>query len=143
MIPNGWAVRPATGFNELVGPYYEVDGAPAAEKFVQCGFRGEARHGNARGVVHGGMLATALDTALAQRCAAEAGMPCAGIQLNVQYVGGMQSNDFAAIPPEVVRATRRLLFVPGVMRVDDRTIATADGIWTILAPRTEAKPAAG
>ena len=41
--------------------------------------------------------------------------------------------EFAEIEVEIVRATRSLVFLRGVMRVGDRVVATADGVWKILA----------
>jgi len=59
-VPEGWVVRPSKAFGTHVGPFY----IPLGGGTAQCGFVADARHGNKRGVVHGGMLATAFDTAL-------------------------------------------------------------------------------
>jgi acyl-coenzyme A thioesterase PaaI-like protein len=133
-IPEGWVRRQAKAFATHVGPFYTP---PGGDK-LQCGFLADERHGNKRGVVHGGMLATAFDVALGDACWEAAGQrPCATVQLNVHYIGAVQLGEFALVRSEVLKATRSLVFLRGVMRVGDRTVATADGVWKILQWRGE------
>ena len=54
------------------------------------------------------------------------------MQLTIQFVGALQLHEFAEISVEIVRATRSLVFLRGVMVAAGRTIATADGVWKIL-----------
>ena len=53
------------------------------------------------------------------------------------YVGALALGEFADLQAEITRATRSLVFLRGTMRVGDRTVATADGVWKILAWRGE------
>ena len=126
---------PTQAFGTHVGPFFRpADGDRAA-----CGFVADARHGNKRGVTHGGMLATAFDVALGNACwSAAQERPCATVQLTIQYVGALELGAFAVIRSEIVRVTSSLVFARGVMAVDDRVIATADGVWKILVWRGEA-----
>lgn len=133
-IPDGWVLRPGKAFNTHVGPYYQRADGDA----MRCGFLTDARHGNKRGVTHGGMIATSFDVALGNASWDAAGQkPCATIQLNITYIGGLELNVFTEIAVELVRATRSLVFLRGVMTAAGRTIATADGVWKILAWRGE------
>ncbi len=129
-----WEVQKTQAFGTYVGPIYRpVDGDG-----LTFGFFADERHANKRGVTHGGMLATAFDIALGNASwAAAKQQPSATVQLTIQYVGALQLGEFAIITAEVVRATRSLVFVRGVMTVGDRIIATADGVWKILAWRGE------
>jgi len=130
--PPGWVIRPGKAFNSHVGPFYQRAGGDA----LRCGFVADARHANKRGVVHGGMLATAFDVALGNASWQAAGeKPCATVQLNTQFVAAVNLGEFAEIAIEIVRATRSLVFLRGVMRVGERVVATADGVWKILAWR--------
>jgi acyl-coenzyme A thioesterase PaaI-like protein len=82
------------------------------------------------------MVATAFDVALGNASWDAAGQkPCATVQLNIHYVGALKLHEFTEIAVEVVRATRSLVFLRGVMSVGERVIATADGVWKILAWR--------
>ena len=133
-IPEGWVVRPSKAFATHVGPFYQ----PPDGGHLRCGFRADDRHGNKRGVVHGGMLATAFDVSLGNASWEAAGQkPCATVQLNVHFIGALKLGEFADMQAEVIKATRSLVFVRGTMRVADRLIATADGVWKILAWRGE------
>jgi uncharacterized protein (TIGR00369 family) len=133
-VPEGWEIRPAKAFATLVGPMYWPPGGGVHE----CGFVADHRHGNKRGVVHGGMIATAFDIALGNLGWSTAGQhPCATVQLNVHYIGAVKLGDFAIARTEVVKATRSLVFMRGMMTVDERVVATADGVWKILEWRGE------
>ena len=130
--PEGWVIRPGKAFNTHVGPFYQREDGSA----LRCGFITDARHGNKRDVTHGGMIATAFDVALGNASWDAAGQkPCATVQLNIHYIGALQLHEFAEIAVEIVRATRSLVFLRGTMLVGEQTIATADGVWKILAWR--------
>ena len=136
-IPPGWKLRPGHDFNTFVGPFYEPESGDAA----RCGFLTDGRHGNKRGVTHGGMIATAFDVALGNAAwQAADGQRCATIQLTIQYVGALQLHEFAEITVETIRATRSLVFLRGVMVTAGRMIATADGVWKILKWRDDSAP---
>ena len=133
-VPEGWTKLATKAFGTHVGPFYR----PADGDTLQCGFVADERHGNRRGVVHGGMLATAFDIALGSACwEAASQRPSATVQLSVQFVGALQLGEFASIRAEIIKTTRSLVFVRGIMRVDDRIVATAEGVWKILAWRGE------
>lgn len=138
-IPPGWVIRPGKEFNSHVGPFYQREGGDPA----RCGFLTDERHGNKRGVCHGGMIATAFDVALGNAgWSASGGRPCATINLNIQFIGALHLHEFAEIGIETLRATRSLVFLRGVMTVGERLVASADGVWKILAWREET-PASG
>lgn len=133
-VPPGWAVRPGKNFNSFVGPYYEPEGGDGS----RCGFMTDERHGNKRGVTHGGMIATSFDVALGNAAwKAASGQRCATVQLTIQYIGALNLHEFAEISVETVRATRSLVFLRGIMVADGRIIATADGVWKILKWRND------
>ena len=133
-VPEGWVVRPGKAFNTHVGPFFY----PAEGGVALCGFLPDARHGNKRGVVHGGMIATAFDVALGNASwEAASQKPCATVQLNVHFVGALKLGEFAQVRSEVMRAARSMVFLRGTMAVGDRLVATADGVWKILEWRGE------
>ena len=133
-VPAGWVQVPTKAFGTLVGPFYRP---PGGESLI-CGFLADERHGNKRGVVHGGMLATAFDVALGNACwEAAKQKPCATVQLNVHFIGALKLGEFAVLRSEVVKATRTIVFLRGTMTVGDRIVGTADGVWKILEWRGE------
>lgn len=131
-VPSGWEQLPTEAFGNHVGPFWR----PPGDGFCLCGFIADGRHGNKRAVVHGGMVATAFDIALGHACWSAADRaPIVTVTLLIQYVDALRMGEFATVQTEIVRTTRSMVFVRGVMKVADRTIATADGVWKRLARR--------
>ena len=134
-VPEGWTPRPTKAFGTHVGPFYNAPGGDA----LGCGFVAQPKHGNKRGVVHGGMIATAFDVALGNAAWDAVGQkPCATVQLNVSFLGALQVGEFAAVQAEVVKATRTMVFMRGTMVAAGRIVAMADGVWKKLEWRGEA-----
>ncbi len=133
-VPDGWVLRATKAFGTHIGPFYCPPGGDKAG----CGFLADERHGNKRGVVHGGMLTSAFDVALGNASwDAASQRPCATVQLNVQFLGAVKLGEFASVAVEVMKATRTLVFLRGVMTVEGRVVAVADGVWKILEWRGE------
>lgn len=134
--PEGWVATTGAGFRTMIGPFYRP--ADVSDATV-LGFVADARHANKRGVVHGGMVATAFDTALGDCCWHVTDQrPSVTVQLSIQYISALELGDFAVVTAEIVRRTRTLIFARGTMRVGERAVATADGVWKILSARPAA-----
>ena len=131
-VQAGWKPRSAeTGFTELVGAFWsrrDGDGWRYAAL-------PDERHVNNRGVVHGGLLLAFADHALGLTVWERIGRRhCATVQLNMQFVEAGQPGAMLELDAEIVRTARSLVFVRGIIRAGDRTVAMADGIWKILGP---------
>jgi acyl-coenzyme A thioesterase PaaI-like protein len=131
-VPEGWLTKHVNAFDTLVGPFY----FPPSRSGMECGFLADERHANLRGVVHGGVLATAFDVALGTAGrTVSAPHHHATIELGVHFISAMVLGEFAIVRSEMIRATRDFVFLRGVMTVDKRVIATGEGIWKTLRPR--------
>jgi len=132
LVADGWAPLDSGGFIEIVGQIYVKEDGDT----VRYGFMAEPRFKNRRSVLHGGYLSAFADRtlALAGRRVNNSG-PQATIELSVRFIDAVQIGEFVESVPEVVRKTRSVIFVRGTMVVGSRTVATADGIWRIFAPR--------
>jgi uncharacterized protein (TIGR00369 family) len=118
-----------TAFSDLVGPIWrrEENGEP------RFGFVVAPKHLNRAGNLHGGMLMMLADMAMAMTArVATGGKPHATIELNIQFVGGVKLGEFVVAHPEVVRATRSVVFMRAKMFVGSRTVVTTNAIWKIL-----------
>jgi acyl-coenzyme A thioesterase PaaI-like protein len=126
----GWRKREDDGFIGLVGPMWERianDGA------LRHGFVAEVRHVNLLGVVQGGMLMTFADRAMglaAWRAAND--QPSTTVQFNMNFIAAAKIGSFVEIAPRVVRATRSLIFMEGVLSADGVELATAQGLWKVV-----------
>ena len=118
-----------TAFGELVGPIWGKDdsGKP------RFGFTVAPKHLNRSGNLHGGMLMTLADQDMAMAARQATGSKRhATIELNIQFVDGVKLGEFVIACPEVVRATRSVVFMQAKMFVGARLVVTTSGIWKIL-----------
>ncbi|MDN3564655.1 PaaI family thioesterase [Paeniroseomonas aquatica] len=127
----GWKRMQPDGYPGLIGPFWfkrDADGGG-----FRYGFTAEARHLNLGGVVHGGMLMSFADDVLGMTVWEAAGRkPCTTVQLSTQFIAPVKLGDYVVGRAEVLRTTRSVVFVRGLVSVGDRTIVHADGIWKIL-----------
>jgi uncharacterized protein (TIGR00369 family) len=127
---HGWEeVVNHTAFGDLVGPIWQCEGGDR----LRFGFVVAPKHLNRAGNLHGGMLMTVADQSMAMTARrATGGKPHATIELNIQFVGGVRLGEFVESHPELVRATRSLVFMQAKMFVGTRLVVTTNGIWKIL-----------
>jgi uncharacterized protein (TIGR00369 family) len=125
----GWEIVNNTAFGDLVGPIWKHE---EGER-LRFGFVVAPKHLNRAGNLHGGMLMTLADQSMAMTARkATGGKRHATIELNTQFVGGVRLGEFVEAHPEVVRATRSVVFMQAKMFVGTRVVVTTSGIWKIL-----------
>ena len=94
----------------------------------------EPHHANRRGVAHGGVVSSVLDSAMGGAVVSTmtAEEWCATMQLSVTFVDGPRAGSTITATGRVVRRGRRVAFAEGTL-VDPqgRTLATAQGVWYI------------
>ena len=130
VIPHGWEVRhfgrDEQGYSVLIGPLL----ARQEEDRCAYGLVIEPKHLNVHGVVHGGLIASLTDHGLGMIVWESVGRePCVTVELNLKYISAGQLGDLLTVRGEVIRATRSLVFVRGLITAGDRTVAMADGVW--------------
>lgn len=132
----GWTRMADGGFLNMVGPLWQkADGSR-----VRYAFLAEPKHENLRGVVQGGMIMTFADRAMGMTSRqVNENKPQATVQLDVHFVDAVQIGDFVEAYAEVVRKTRTLLFMRAELRVGERIVATANGMWKVLAKTPKAE----
>ncbi len=130
-VPRDFVVcRIADGrFARAVGPLYVREGEPA-----RFGFLAEARHGNRREAVHGGMLMTLADQVLGLTVMQAVGLdtPVVTVSLHCDFVSAAMPGDWIEGEATVTRMTRSLIFVRGSLVHGDRVVLSAAGVWKKL-----------
>ena len=59
------------------------------------------------------------------------------MQLDMQFVDAVQIGEFVEAHCKVVRRTRSLIFMDAELKVGERVVATAKGLWkTLGAPKS-------
>ena len=126
----GWEIiSNNTAFGELVGPVWRHKEGERP----RFGFVVAPKHLNRAGNLHGGMLMTLADNAMAITAREASGAKRhATIELNIQFIGAVRLGEFVEAHPEVARATRSLVFMQAKMFVGTRLVVTTNGIWKIL-----------
>ncbi len=124
----GWSTwgNGSDPFETLTGPFYMK---PLAEGGYICAFMPEERHCNGMGNIHGGCLMTFADFALFAHCHDYMNeQPCVTMQFESQFVGGAKAGVLIESQGEIVRATRTMLFIRGVLSQSDKPVLAYSAI---------------
>lgn len=125
----GWKPVPAKDYPAMIGPFL----ARRAGEGWEYAFLPEQRHLNLGGVVHGGMLMSFADDVLGMTVWEAAGRkPVTTVQLSNQFIAPGRLGGLITGRAEVLRATRSVVFVRGMLTQGDTVLTHADGVWKIL-----------
>ncbi|HYN62872.1 MAG TPA: PaaI family thioesterase [Rubrivivax sp.] len=131
-IPEGFRARNfGDGFIGVNGPLYMKRLQPG----VQLGFRVEPRHCNPMGICHGGMMATFCDMLLPISAHYLSGdlakrfLPT--ISLQVDFLGPTPLGSWVQGEAQLLRATRSMVFMQGLVTADGTHVARVSGIFKI------------
>lgn len=114
---------------ELIGPIlYRGQGQD-----MVLGLRLEAKHCNARGTVHGGMLATLADVALGYATASASDPPAnlVTVNLSLDYAGTARIGDWLETHVEIQRQGSRVSFANGYIVVNDQRIVRVSAVFLV------------
>ena len=135
-IPEGFRPIPITsGFIGINGPLYLRHVVREAGDLVHIGFRVEERHTNPMNNCHGGMLATFCDMLLPlsiHRLSKEVGhrfLPT--INLQIDYLAATPLGAWVEGQAQVLRVTRSLVFMQGLVQADGLPVARVSGIFKV------------
>lgn len=126
----GFIAPKSGGFVGLNGPIYIKDwsGPPIS------GFQVEERHCNPFGLCHGGWLSTFADVMLARQVPplGISGGEFVTVSLSVDFVGAAKLGDWVEGQGEVIRKTKKLVFVQGIAQSGERMILRTNCIFQRL-----------
>ena len=126
---SGWTIVETTGFLHLIGPLWQrvVNGEHEYALVAQ------EKHHNRRGLVQGGVLMTFADRTCGMSARFASDRPTlATIQMDTHFVEAGKIGEILTSKPRVVRSTRSLIFVSTEVKVGERCIAMANGVFKIL-----------
>ena len=125
----------AGGFIDLIGPVHAVAGPDGGDALA---FAVAPRHLDPSGQCHPGMLTAFADHVLgtlARAAVAEAGgAGVATVSLNCDFIGTVAAGETVVGTAQIIRRTRSMVFVAGLLHASGRTVLSANGIWKVLAP---------
>ena len=123
---------PDDPFEMQTGPFYWRLRDDGRHHFV---LRAEARHCNRQGIVHGGLMVTMIDLALAATAKEALQDRYVTISLNSEFVAAGNVGDLIEASGELVRRTHSMAFVRGQVSSDDRILLTSSGVFKRLTDR--------
>lgn len=106
--------------------------ARRSERAVQLGLRVTSAHCNARGFLHGGVIASLADNAMGLSLAPATGNAAVTVNLTLDYVHSAQPGQWLQVEPRVIRAGGKLGFVDALVTADGETIARANATFRIV-----------
>ena len=137
-IPAGYVeIATGNGFSSRNATFY---GQWVNER-LRLGFRVGEQHRNLGGVLHGGMLATFADTllpcaAMYQAFAGRRFLPT--ISLQIDYLAPAAMGAWVHGEAEVLRTTRNMVFMQGLIHADNALIARVSGVFKHGSAKFEA-----
>lgn len=131
LLAEGWQPVRQSAFTQLVGPFY----SRRDDEATRFCFRVAPKHDNTVERAHGGMIMAFCDDALGLAAHwARPGMRLLTIGFECQFVNAAALDELVIAETTVTRATATLVFMRGICRVGDRTVATCSGIWKVVGP---------
>ncbi len=125
----GWVLLEDAGYTGVVGPFWRRE----LEQGVALALRVRRDHLNHNGTAHGGVLLAMADQTLGLSALhVSGGLKQATIQLDFQFLAPAIEGETIVASGEVTRQTRSVVFTRGELRVGDRTVGVATGLWKLL-----------
>ena len=127
-VPAGFAPLFRTSpFLDLIGPVYSQ--GRGAELVV--GLRVSAKHANARGLAHGGVLTTLADIALGYAASTLRDPPVRMVtaSLTTDFAGSAQVGDWVEARTDIQKLGGRLVFANAYLTVGDERIVRASAVF--------------
>ena len=108
------------------------------ENAVSMGLRLAKPHTNARGLVHGGLIASLADNSMGYSCAVATAWATSfvTVSLAVDYVGSAQLGQWLSVECEVIKTGGTLCFAQSLIKADGAVIARANGTFRVV-PKKE------
>lgn len=128
--PSDWTRREMKGIPASLGALWtrrEEDGWRYAVQLDES-------HANAQGFIHGGVLMTFLDHAMSLLIWEAAGRAMTStIHLDSHFLSAIRPPAFVELDAEILKQGRATVFARGVLRVDDKAVMEATGVWSIAS----------
>lgn len=116
---------------DALGSFYSK-GAGAS---LEVGLLVTERHTNARGTVHGGVLATLADVGIGYLTAYSSDPPhrLTTASLNIDYTGTARIGDWIRVEMDAPRVGRQLAFANARLMTGERQVARASAVFAVVS----------
>jgi len=131
-IPEGFA--PDLQKSPITDPWEPLY-SKRTEKAVVLGLRVAKPHTNQQRLVHGGLIATLADNAMAYSCRQVIGSWAswmAIISLTVDFVGPAQIGQWLTVESDVIKTGKTICFAQSLIKADNSAIARANATFRVV-----------
>ena len=138
-IPAGF--EPHTRRSPLTDPWEPLY-SKTTDKAIIIGLRLAKPHTNARGLIHGGLIAALADKAMGHSCGHVMGgvSSLVTVSLAVDFVGSAEVGQWLAVESDVVKTGKTICFVQSLIKADDAVIARANATFRVVPKKTSVVP---
>lgn len=127
--PPGYVLAQGRGpFTTHNGPIYRFDDGETWKR----AFRALPRHCNSFGLVHGGWYMAFADGLLAEAVSRAAKAPMLTVRLTSDFLSIARPGDWVEGTARTTRVTRTMAFAEGEIRVGERLLFTASGVFKLM-----------
>jgi uncharacterized protein (TIGR00369 family) len=108
------------------------------ERAVIMGLRLAKPHTNARGLIHGGLIAALADNAMGYSCAQATGWRTSfvTISMSIDFIGSAGTGQWLSVESDVIRTGSTICFAQSLIKADDVVIARANGTFRVIKKET-------
>jgi len=90
-------------------------------------------HLNAIGITHGGFISAVVDAGVGSAAHKAAdGSPCVTISLELKFISAVKLGQELIGTAKIQKKTKSMVFLTCELKVSDKIVATASGVWKIL-----------
>ncbi len=130
--PDDWTRKAMKGLPASLGALW----TRRTDEGWRYGIQLDESHCNSQGVIHGGVLMTFMDHALSLLVWEAAGrVPCSTAQLDSHFLNAVRPPAFVELDAEIIKKGKSLIFARGVLRLGDKPVMKASGVWSVLSER--------
>ena len=107
------------------------------EQAVIIGLRLATPHTNARGLIHGGLIAALADNAMGHSCAHRMGGATSAVTIGlaVDFVGTARIGQWLTVESDVIKTGSTICFAQSLIKADDVVIARANATFRVVSKK--------
>jgi uncharacterized protein (TIGR00369 family) len=134
--PPGYVHVERAPFVNFIGPVCQAIDNPPGQ--VRLGLRIEKHHTNTLGLVHGGLIATVTDSAMARALVFTLKRRAVTLKMSIEYLDGVHLGDWMVAEGRLVSHDGEVGLTECRILVDDRVRGSASGVFRLLRPQPAA-----
>ena len=132
IAPPGFIYSERAPFVNHVGPLFQAEHNAPGE--ITLGLRVEAVHTNTMGFMHGGMIATICDSAMARSAVFLLQRRMVTLRMGVEYFDTVRKGDWLTAHGRIVDQDGEVAQTECLIKVDGETRARGTGVFRLLRP---------